>query len=438
MNAHPRINRMGIELEGQFSKAKYDQYKGGPLYYNYRYLDELGESNYRAYDEHKRQLRRLEYYQSPDGRSYHPYIWDMDSSVEVDIRRMSCAEARALIHVRRYYGPLLPTVDELIQQHDPQNGELKSTPLTPVQLVNFIRYNHPDKQDESCGSHVHLSVTDRYDYERLATPGFYYWFMGQAAHWAQANLTPGTEAHEEFWCRYDGGNTYCCPNYTACTEHSGECQHECELDECREHECQHSCETTMMMRRARRGEMSCLDHECCHDCDEDCCTINHDHDAEGDLCNMDACYHQCTDMDCYSTGECVHECTDDCYSDCRHDCDDEDGECRGPGSGTGIHIPSEQRSDKNHDSRYAHLNFCEARHNTMEVRLGPAFYDADLCASWAWFIADAVQCYLDMEGEAKVERRIQRQDTIQGMLTISNDDYSITSTPYLEIATYAA
>jgi hypothetical protein len=400
--SHPRIYRMGVELEGQFRMERYNAYVNGPLYYNRKYLDELANYNYEGYVKQSDLLHELERRRSKSAGTSHPYIWSEDGSVSIHSTRPNGLEARALIHLR-YYGPALPHQHEIIQMYSSENGELKSIPLTPRQLQNFVRYNHPDKQNESCGTHVHLSTNDKYDYERLATPAFYYWFMGQAAHWAASNLEPGSDAEYEFWQRYNGENKYCCRNYVACSEHTGECQHNCD-DDCRELECRHDCESRTQMSRARQGDWSCLEHNCSHECDEYCCANDHDHNAEDELCNQGACAHTCNDMDCFDMDECQHDHTGDCYGECQHNCDDSDNECFGIPKGVGIHIPSEQRTDNNHDSRYGHLNFCEAKHNTLEVRLGPAFYDAELCVSWVTFIADAVQCYLDMEGEAKVER----------------------------------
>lgn len=399
--SHPRIHRMGIELEGQFRYSNYDAYAKGVLGYAYRHLDTLAY-NYKAYEEFKRTVRQVENRLAEATEPVHPYIWDEDGSISISTARPSGPEARALIHLR-YYGPALPPTQEIVDKYRSINGELKSIPLTPRQLQNFVRYNHPDKQNETCGTHVHLSTKDKYDYERLATPAFYYWFMGQAAHWAASNLEPGSDAEYEFWQRYNGENKYCCRNYVACSEHTGECQHGCD-DDCRESDCSHDCESRTQMSRARRGDWSCLEHNCSHECDEYCCANNHNHNGEDELCNQDACAHICNDMDCFDYGDCCHECDESCYSDCRHNCDDCDRECYGPSKGVGIHIPELQRNGNDHDSRYGHLNFCEAKHNTLEVRLGPAFHDGELAAKWVGFIADAVQYYLDMEGEAKVER----------------------------------
>lgn len=379
MTNYPRIDRMGIELEGLWTQQRYDHYQCNlpsarwdaarnalVLAYNAGRID---------YDRYDRAATRSYHAQQnskwADPRSL--WLWHDDGSVE------------GMLGGAR--------------------GEVVSPPLSPAELMAGIAANYPDQQNASCGTHVHVSVLDTYDYERLATKEFYQYFIHQAEVWVRKlgdRIHPA--ARDEFFTRLKGENSYCCRNWVACEHHaSGECEHSCSEDnyECQTHNCEHECDTVQMCKRALRDASSCMNHECCHDHDEGCCSLAHDHDEDNGLCDYDNCEHSCLLYlsECFVTGDCIHECSSDCYYDCEHQCD---SRCTGEGDAD-LHTPAPQRQD-DEDARYAHLNYCESEHGTIEVRLAPAWRCPEITAEWVGFIADTFQQYLDSEAPATVQR----------------------------------
>lgn len=297
-----------------------------------------------------------------------------------------------------------------------EEGEIVSPPLAELsKLQDWVKEYYPDAQNETCGTHVHVSVLDTHDRRRLSTEEFYDEFLERAAAWAKAQ--PMTSDVRKAWDkRYRGENQYCCRNFQPCDKpHHADCEHDCgdyEDASCREHECEHECESDDNMFDARSGHRpSCLQHECAHDHDEECCSIDHEHgEDEDDKCDSGDCQHECDSMDCFDLGDCQHECDQYCYSDCQHDCEDDEEEChRDSHYAEYRHHPAAQRGEDwdDCDSRYAHLNFgAEGVHGTLEIRLAPAFCDAEITAAWVGFVHDLIEEWLSGEAPGDKIRQL--------------------------------
>lgn len=418
MTNYPRIDRMGIELEGLWKQERYD------AYFHHRPNRRFDNARNRLADAYN--LGRIDYnrYNRAATRSYRQQ------------------------ELTTYVPPMTGTTGW--QWHDDssvegmrggERGEVVSPAVKPDVLMAGIAANYPDEQNHTCGTHVHVSVLDGYDYERLATKEFYQHFIAQAEAWVIAKddaIHPASR--DEFFERLNGNNSYCCRNWHPCSEHGDdECNHECDNDNfsCRVHSCDHDCDTRTERSRALRGLSSCARNSCEHDCDERCCLQMHDHYSGDEPCDSDNCSHFCdpVDEDCFVLTDCRHECnTHRCYGDCEHECD---SDCSNGQDGS-LHTPYPQRNDEE-DARYAHLNYCESEHGTVEVRLAPAWRCPDITAQWVKFVADTFQDYLDNEAPATVERYVERQShTRTHSYTERENSWSIVSTPWVEIATVAA
>lgn len=270
-------------------------------------------------------------------------------------------------------------------------GEAVSPASKLNDLQDWVSNNYPDIQNRSCGTHVHVSVLDKPLYDRLATKEFYYWFISRTTAWAD-QLLKG-EIKNQFLERLKGENAYCCINYEPCQHHdvSSECLHHCSEDYgCMTHSCSHACEDDIQYARAwdfYTGSRSSDRHLCLQ------VSCSHEHIEE---CSKEECEHLCIDnlSECFTARDCHHECGDSCYRrDCSHDCD-MDEECSADDRRL-CHVPEIQRKmrDKD-DSRYAHFNFCERIHGTLEIRLFPAFNSSKLTNECLQFVHDAIELYL--------------------------------------------
>ena len=90
-------------------------------------------------------------------------------------------------------------------------GEIASKPMQPRAIKSWVRRNKPDKQNQSCGTHVHLSIKTNHAYSMLTEKSFYDKYMSKMAKWARTH-----EIKEDtgFWKRYRGDNTYCKKQHT--------------------------------------------------------------------------------------------------------------------------------------------------------------------------------------------------------------------------------
>ncbi len=89
-------------------------------------------------------------------------------------------------------------------------GECVSNPCsTKEEFANFVKTYYPDRVNNSCGTHFHVSVLRDEDYTRLMSPEFYTYFKYKLIKWAREVFD---ETHSAFWSRVAGQNRYCCPN----------------------------------------------------------------------------------------------------------------------------------------------------------------------------------------------------------------------------------
>ncbi len=145
------INAVGIELEGAWTKY----YKDGVPLYNY-----IPDANI---------VRN----RAPRGLKY-------DGSVRINQRDAGC----------HFY------------------GEIASKPMKPRAITSWVRRNHPDGFNNSCGAHMHISTVNKNDYMSLTHKDFWKYFRKNLAKWGKKKEFPKTH---QFWKRYQGGNTYCKP-----------------------------------------------------------------------------------------------------------------------------------------------------------------------------------------------------------------------------------
>ncbi len=337
-------------------------------------------------------------------------------------------------------------------------GEVASPALEPKKLLTWVRWHFPARQNESCGTHVHVSVRHKADYDRLATREFYTEFLNRSMMFMELHkpdLPKGV--WDAFKRRFDGDNSYCCKNFNSSCEHVGgsrssarnyptycthicnedcyvededNCDHDCwnhmgvyEDNPCLTSNCDHSCTDNHQYELADEGHRhACQVHSCEHDdvaCAEECGEDGCDHSCGLDcyLENRNGCQHEC-DGDCYHTGHCVHEHDNDCSrrNNCIHNhvaaCypapsdNDPDGDDLAPIRIA--HTPEQQRAARGKDlHRYAHLNFCERLHGTMEIRLFPAMKSWRLTQKVVQFCEDTIEQYL---AEPEIRRTPERHE----------------------------
>ena len=85
-------------------------------------------------------------------------------------------------------------------------GEVASDILyTENAIDSFMKWEHPDQVNYSCGLHVHTSFRNIDDYSRLTSKHFYDYFKKELFKWGQKNC-PNKAT---FFSRLAGENTYC-------------------------------------------------------------------------------------------------------------------------------------------------------------------------------------------------------------------------------------
>lgn len=243
----------------------------------------------------------------------------------------------------------------------------------------------------------------------------------------------------------------CFEDFDSCF--SGECDHDCTSSEqmndaingdrsCLVHDCEHEhdpsdcCNTCGNICRCSDTFKAHADHEysdqarCYYyvasddsastgdddkaDRGEPCRKCQHVYDCENgdDDHDYDYCDHDCYENDdCFRSHRhgCRHEHDDDCYDamrDCAHsECDeycgglpeddDDENDASDDDHDHGPHVPSKQRYDRGKGSaRYAHLNYCQAYHGTLEIRLFPSMPSPDLTIAAVDLIRECVETYL--------------------------------------------
>jgi len=96
-------------------------------------------------------------------------------------------------------------------------GEIVSPPIDNWNtLKTWLDVNHPDKVNSSCGTHMHISVLDYKDYDRLMLPEFYPFIISKIEAWGRQENFKETN---HFWHRLQGHNDYCCANDASSCSH---------------------------------------------------------------------------------------------------------------------------------------------------------------------------------------------------------------------------
>ncbi len=100
-------------------------------------------------------------------------------------------------------------------------GEIINKSDNLEKLCDWIEKYYPSEVNKSCGFHIHISFKNREDFDKLATPEFYEYFLMHIGRWGIENYIP----EDEFWDRYFGKNTYCKRVFMAHNQRSGgKCQ----------------------------------------------------------------------------------------------------------------------------------------------------------------------------------------------------------------------
>lgn len=89
-------------------------------------------------------------------------------------------------------------------------GECISPPYSIEEIRDWISSNAPDKVNNTCGLHIHVSMKNDGDYLKLADKEFYNFFLDWIKKWAR---DVGIPASHEFWDRIEGRNKYCMPTF---------------------------------------------------------------------------------------------------------------------------------------------------------------------------------------------------------------------------------
>lgn len=89
---------------------------------------------------------------------------------------------------------------------DVAGWEFQTVPGSLGQALNQLHSLYPDKTNNSCGMHVHVSWSDPTDVTLFATQAFFDYFKARWTAWGTANqITPGSA----FWRRLNGDNNFC-------------------------------------------------------------------------------------------------------------------------------------------------------------------------------------------------------------------------------------
>jgi hypothetical protein len=95
--------------------------------------------------------------------------------------------------------------DTIIDNNTLISGEISSPPLALSHVDAWIDSNKPAVVNNTCGLHVHVSLTNDEDYVRLTSRSFEMFFKDWIKTWAEENLKPD----HIFWNRFNGNNRYC-------------------------------------------------------------------------------------------------------------------------------------------------------------------------------------------------------------------------------------
>lgn len=113
------------------------------------------------------------------------------------------------IQVKRKRSPQNLKYDGSVRIEAPEamwKGEIASKPLQIRNIRAWIARNRPEVIDPSCGTHVHVSVTNSNKYTQLTDKAFEEEYLNRMAKWGSRNEVP---KNSEFWKRLQGKNSYC-------------------------------------------------------------------------------------------------------------------------------------------------------------------------------------------------------------------------------------
>lgn len=169
-----RINRIGIELEGGWTK--------------------LPEGTALAHDGSVR-------------------VGTGDPVLEAEINTLTTNYNNGLLTRTRYEAAIRP----LVARRDAAaskllTGELPSEPLEPSKFVAWMKKFYPSHVNETCGLHVHMSFESALHYQRLMTPAYQGTVVRYLTDWAKEEGLPSSHP---IWSRLKGESRYCQLKYFA-------------------------------------------------------------------------------------------------------------------------------------------------------------------------------------------------------------------------------
>lgn len=89
-------------------------------------------------------------------------------------------------------------------------GETASPALDIKEIRNWIDDNYPDIVNETCGLHVHISVSNSADYEKLMSTDFEKFFNSKMLDFGSKMKYPDDHP---FWDRLSGSNPFCARDF---------------------------------------------------------------------------------------------------------------------------------------------------------------------------------------------------------------------------------
>jgi hypothetical protein len=105
-------------------------------------------------------------------------------------------------------------------------GELPIGPALPAGIGELIRINHPQKVNQTCGMHVHMSFETLWYYQLLMVPEYQETMLHYLTLWAQEKKFKDTH---HIWGRLRGESVFCqkkfWPDAQASTKRKGHDQH---------------------------------------------------------------------------------------------------------------------------------------------------------------------------------------------------------------------
>lgn len=87
-------------------------------------------------------------------------------------------------------------------------GEVNSLPMSKMRSIRgYFKYAYPDRTNDSCGLHIHLSFNSNQYYSKLMSSKFYYYFIREMGKYASTLAL--IDDRVKFHHRLAGRNRYC-------------------------------------------------------------------------------------------------------------------------------------------------------------------------------------------------------------------------------------